>query len=276
MGNERAGEVPGTRRVEGIDSSASGKARPRGGLRVLIPGYSQWWWGQRERGLILFGWFTAALATSSFLWGTFTGFALLLFAYFTHAASTSDALAQEAFPPRNGIARGLGVSLGLAFGVYLPLLFWLTLVAWPSLSEGSNADGYLVNCRAFHQSEPQRDDWVCFRSTPRGDARVGRVVAVDGQEVDWSIDTLRVNGRRVDDLHTPFRGSGIPRQMSYRMPAGHVLVNIRDRPVDGNRGEGLVIVARDQIVGRAWARIYPIRERQLRLSGPRATRSQES
>ncbi len=275
MGIDVPGDISGTGRGV-IGSDPRGSERPRGGLRVLVPGYPQWWWGQRERGLILFGSFAAALAVGLFLWGTVTGAVLLIFAYMTHAVSTSDALTQESFPPRRGTIRGIGVSCGLAIGIYFPLLTWLTLVAWPGMRHGPNEDGYLVNCSAYRKSEPRHDEWVCYRATPRGEPRVGRVVAVDGQEVEWAIDTLRVNGLRVDGLLAPFRGTRLPLRLSYRMPEGHMLINNRDRPTDGSPDEGLVIVSRDQILGRAWARIYPIRERQLLLTGPRASRSQES
>ena len=276
MGIDRPGgdSETGCDRVFHPDLSATGK--PLSGLRGLIPGYSQWWWGQRERGFVLFGSYVAALAMASFLWGTLPGLALLLFAYLTHTASTCDMLAQESFPPRGGAARGLGVSVGLGVGFYLPILAWLTLVAWPSLRDGSRFDGYLVNCRAYRQSEPQRDEWICYRATPKGEARVGRVVAVDGQEVEWSLNSLRVNGGRVEGLREPFRGSRIPQRLSYKIPRGHFLINPRDRPSADGVGEGLVLVSRGEIVGRAWARLYPIRERRLLLTGPRAAPSQES
>jgi len=270
-----ADSEPARGRVFHPDPVATGK--PHSGFRGLVPGYSQWWWGQHERGFVLFGSYVAALVMATFLWGTLPGFALLIFAYLAHTVSTYDALSQEAFPPRAGTARGLGVSVGLAVGFYLPILAWLTIVAWPNLRDDSRSDGYLVNCWAYRKAEPQRDDWICYRATPKGETRVGRVVAVDGQDVEWSYDTLLVNGRRVDGLREPFRGSRLPQRLSYKVPRGHLLINTRDRPATAGAGEGLVFVSRQEVVGRAWARLYPIRERRLLLTGPRRpSSSQES
>ena len=47
------------------------------GLRILVPGYAQWSWRQRERALVFFGSFAAALLVGLFAWGTRTGAAVL-------------------------------------------------------------------------------------------------------------------------------------------------------------------------------------------------------
>ena len=276
MGIGRPGNGPQARSGVGIPSSFSCKSRPRGGLSVLVPGVSQWGWGQRERGYVLFSSYIVSSAIALFAWGTASGLALLIFAYLIHVVSVSDALAQESFPPQSRTVRGLGVSLGLAICLYLPTLTLAMLFAWPGLRGGSDVDGYLVNCWAYWRTEPQRDEWVCYRATPKGEPRVGRIVAVDGQNVEWLSESLHVNSTRVDALEGPFRGNRLPKKMSYRMPEGHVLIHPQGRAADGAMAEGLVIVARDRIVGRAWARIYPIRERHLLTTGRRSIRSQES
>ena len=260
----------------GTPSGLACKSRHRTGLSALVPGVPQWWWGQRERGFVLFSSYFASSAMALFTWGTVTGLALLIFAYLTHLVSVSDALAQESFPPQSRIVRGLGVSLGLGLCVYLPTLTMAALFAWPGLRGGSEIDGYLVNCWAYRGTEPQCDEWVCYRATPEGEPRVGRIVAVDGQNIEWLDDSLLVNSRRVDTLEGPFRGIRPPKKLSYRIPEGHVLIYPEVRTTHGAAAEGLVIVARERIVGRAWARIYPIRERHLLTTGWRLTRSQES
>ena len=51
--------------------------------------------------------------------------------------------------------------------------------------------------------------------------------------------------------------------MIYRVPEGHVLVE-PDGGLSRRRStDGLMIVEREQIVGRAWARLYPVGERRL-------------
>jgi hypothetical protein len=135
-----------------------------------------------------------------------------------------------------------------------------TLVAWPGVSGGS-PDGYLVNCWAYRASEPRRDDLVWYRPTPSGAPRVGRVVAEHGQEVEWSGTQLWVEGRpdRRGDVHPP----GAPRALSYQVPEGHVLVRPEGMGAVTRLLEAPMVVGRDQILGRAWVRFYPVRERRF-------------
>jgi hypothetical protein len=127
---------------------------------------------------------------------------------------------------------------------------------------GLARDGYLVNCRAYGEASPEHGDWVWLRSSPWGDGRLGRIVAGPGQEVEWSDEQLYVDGE------PRFPGaSWLPRQF----PADLVLI------VPGNRaliapvsfgpartapGTPLLVPC-GEIVGRAWARYYPIGERQF-------------
>src|SRR5262245_13218377 len=66
------------------------------GLGILIPGYAQWRWNQRERALVLFGSFAAALVVGAFAWGTATGAAVLAFAFAAHVVSVVDVFRQSA------------------------------------------------------------------------------------------------------------------------------------------------------------------------------------
>jgi hypothetical protein len=232
------------------------------GFRILVPGYAQWSWRQRERGLALFGSFVAALAVGAFAWGTWTGTAVLGFAFLAHVVSVVDVLRQSAFP---GFGRWMPVasaSGGLALGVYAPVLAVVSLLAWPVPGSGSPAEGYLVNCWAYRQSEPRHGDWVWVRTSPEDAPRIGRVVAGSGEEVEWSARLLRVNGRPLA-LVAPFRTMGPPDELRFTVPTGYVLVNPIPAPPGGATSEGLALMARDQIEGRAWARSYPLWSRRL-------------
>jgi hypothetical protein len=204
----------------------------------------------------------AALAVGLFCWGMPVGFVLLAFAYGTHVASATDVIRQQAFPGFGRWVPMLSTGGGLGLGFYGPVLVVASLVAWPGMCEGPARDGYLVNCRAYATSAPQHSDWVWFRSSPRGPERLGRVVAGPSQEVEWSDGQFRLDGKR---LPTPrfWRSPLNPDDIVLTVPGDHVLI------VPGVTGrarlaaESPILVRRGEILGRAWARLYPIRQRQL-------------
>src|ERR1700722_15826609 len=88
------------------------------GLWMLVPGWPQLAWSQRERGLVLLGSFFASLAMAIFLWGTHFGWLILIFAFGTHVVSVADGIRQSAFP---GFGRWVPVwsaSASLGMGCY--------------------------------------------------------------------------------------------------------------------------------------------------------------
>lgn len=235
---------------------------PRAGLRALVPGAAHWYWGQRERGFVLFISYFAGILGAAFAWGTWPGAWLLFFSFLVHALSSFDVVRQRSFPGPATWAVVLGTCGGLGAGIYLPGLTLVTLVAWPGLREGA-PDGFLVNCWAYHAREPERDELIWYRPTPWGSPRVGRVVAGRGQEVDWSGGELRIDSRP-DQKTGPVTSTIGPRTLLYRVPEGHVLVRPEERGMPARTpADGLALVSQDQILGRAWARLYPVRERRL-------------
>jgi hypothetical protein len=242
---------------------------------VLVPGWAQWGWGQRERGAVLFGWYAGAMAVGAFAWGTPLGLAVLAFAFGTHAVSVVDAIRQSAFPALGRWAAWLTATGWLGGGVYAPALALASVLAWPGVragdGDGSRPEGYLVNCRAYREADPLQEDWVWYRPTPWAEPRLGRVVAGAGQDVEWIGGRLHVgNQPLVQDragrawiLGLPFRASRRPQALAFQVPEGHVLVNPEGGSADRRTPEELVIVGRRQIVGRAWAQYYPILDRRL-------------
>jgi signal peptidase I len=154
------------------------------------------------------------------------------------------------------------LSGGLALGVYAPALAFAALTAWPVAVPGAPGDGYLINCWAYRGREPGRNDWVWHRPSPWSEPRVGRVVAAAGDEVEWTRQGLRVNGEKLTE-GLPYRASGPPDELAYTVPDDHLLI----LPDAGRPGPGapqrLLLVPRRQVKGRAWARLYPVWERQL-------------
>lgn len=235
------------------------------GLWLLVPGYSQWSSGQRERGLVMLGSCASAVAAGVFTWGTVTGLVMLAFAFLTHVASASDAVRRSAFPGPGRWATFLGIGLGLGVSVYGPSLALASVVAWPGMRDGaspSGVEGYLVNRWAYRFEGPRPGDWVWYRPDPWCGPEVGRVVAGRGQDVEWSGNRLRVDGLSRSNV-PPLRSDPPPRLVSYRVPEGHVLIK-PGGGVSPRRSSGaLVIVSSAQVVGRAWARMYPVRGRRL-------------
>ena len=131
------GVGPGGRPMESARSDVVA-GRPRAGLKVLVPGYAQWSWRQRERGLVLFGSFAAALAVGGFAWGTRTGLAVLAFAFGTHVVSVVDVIRQSAFPGFGRWVPLFSASTGLGVAMYAPALALASLVAWPAYRGGSD------------------------------------------------------------------------------------------------------------------------------------------
>ena len=238
-------------------SRAGGFAQqPATGLKVLVPGYAQWCWRQRERALVLFGSFVMAIVgpARGHLGNLDRSLVVLAFAFTTHVASVVDVIRQSAFP---GFGRWMPVasaSGGLA-AAYAPVLAVASLLAWPVMHGGATDEGYLVNCWAYQAREPQPGEWVWMRSSPWGERHVGRVVAGPGQEVEWADQEFRVDGAT---LHagTPFRSLFPPAQLAYKVPQGHVLVHPE---------AGLSAPSASQS-GRAWCWFPAIRSRAA-LSG---------
>ncbi len=233
---------------------------PRAGLKVLVPGYAQWSWRQRERGLVLFGSFAAALTVGGFAWGTRTGLVVLAFAFGTHVASVVDVIRQSSFPGFGRWVPWFSASAGLGLAMYVPALVLASLVAWPAYRGGSTRDAYLVDYGAYRGVAPRRGDWVWLRAQPpRRGTGIGRVVATARQEVEWAGDRLRVDGAPAG-LDPRSRRGWPPSNLAFTVPEGHVLVDAR--PV-GPTDAGPVLVPVDQVAGRAWARLYPIWKRRL-------------
>src|SRR5690606_10108649 len=82
-------------RAGGREGGSNGRSS---GWRIFIPGYPQWTWSQRGRGLVLLGSYVSAMAAGLFSWGTIGGMAMLAFAIGAHVASVADVIRQAAFP----------------------------------------------------------------------------------------------------------------------------------------------------------------------------------
>jgi hypothetical protein len=234
------------------------------GLRFLIPGYPQWLWRQRERALVLFGSFAISLSVGLFVWGTRASIAILGFAYLTHVISVADAIRQSAFPGFGRWVPMASASAGLGMGCYGPALAVGLVCAWPGFRGEKQQEGYLVNRGGYWASDPAAGEWAWVHLPGKRQPRAVRVLAGPGQTVEWSESGLRVGSQGVP--WTPPPTSWRPRELAFTVPAGQVLV----APEPSGRSEpksatacGLVLVSKDRVMGRAWAKLYPIWDRGL-------------
>ena len=240
----------------GVVSAAS---RPAG-LRILVPGYPQWCWRQPERAGVLFGSFASALAVGVFAWGSRAGLAMLGLAFVAHVVSASDAIRQGAFPGFGRWVPPISAGFGLGLGCYTPALLMASVVAWPDLRDGAPGEGYLINRWAYRAAEPGPGDWVWYR-TPGGGFGLGRFVAGPGRSVEWSDDSMRVDGQRLS--WSPVPSDGPPVNLVMTVPDGQVLVALVDGTPGLSNSAGMALLPRTALVGRAWARIYPVWNRRL-------------
>jgi hypothetical protein len=197
-----------------------------------------------------------------FAWGTPLGFLVLAFAYGTHVVSAVDVIRQQAFPGFGRWIPLLSVSGGLGFGLYGPLLSLATLVAWPGMCDGLAHEGYLVDCRAYRTTEPQSGDWVWLQSSPWARGRLGRVLAGPGQEVEWSDGQIWVDGASRSP-GVAWRPRHFPDELVLLVPRDHVLIAPLSPGATRTGPGGPELVSGHQVVGRAWARYYPIHARRL-------------
>jgi hypothetical protein len=190
------------------------------------------------------------------------GWILLALASVVHMIASLDLLRQRAFPsfPR-GTALAAAIVV-IAVTVYLPISAVLMLCALPTHSNSSSEVGYLVNRLAYLANPPAQGHWIWLSPSSADLPRAGWVVAVAGQEVEWMGKRWLVDGK---ELVNPPLGMfpRYPDGWRFRVPENHVVVGPDTYRTQKEAASPLVIVCRDRIVGRAWARYYPVWDRCL-------------
>jgi len=206
--------------------------------------------------------FLTSLGTSLFCRGSLLGWCFLAFCFLTHIAASLDVVRQRAFPvfPRS-VALAAAI-LGMGLTVYLPIGALLWFCAFSTCSDGVSGVGYLVNRLAYQEREPSPGHCIWMRLSPASNPRAGQVVAVAGQEVEWTGRRWRVDGK---DLQSklPAALPCYPNAWRFQVPPNHVVIGPETTSATAEPSSPLVIVSKEQIVGRAWARYYPFWERCL-------------
>jgi hypothetical protein len=233
------------------------------GLKMIVPGWAQFSWGQHQRGWALVGSFAVALVVGLWTWGTWLGWGFFAFAFITQVTSATDVLRQGSFPIYPSRTALLFVSGALALAFYMPVVCLLSVIARPGFEPDGTGRGFLVNCWAYHGGvEPREGQWIWMTLPPRGEQRAGRVVAVSGQEVEWNGRRWQVDGQE-RPLHSAPHLSAWPQTCRFKVPSNQILV---EPELDGAFAPELgplVLVSPDRIIGRAWAHFYPVWDRRL-------------
>jgi hypothetical protein len=187
---------------------------------------------------------------------------MLAFGFLVHVSSTADAIHQSTWPvfARRAV---VPITAGtLALLVYLPVIMTLVDTAWPGSAPDRTRSVYLVNCWAYRGATPRRGHWVWLRLPTHGQLQAAKVVAVAGQELEWTGHDWLVDGQIAPPL-VPLRNTAWPQACRFRVPPEQVLVEPEEQGGGPPSIGSLVLVPRDQIIGRAWARYYPVWDRRL-------------
>ena len=112
-----------------------------------------------------------------------------------------------------------------------------------------------MNRLAYQEREPSPGHCIWMRLSPASNPRAGQVVAVAGREVEWTGRRWRVDGK---DLQSklPAALPYYPNAWRFQVPPNHVVIGPETTSATAEPSSPLVIVSKEQIVGRAWARYY--------------------
>ncbi|MDG3003096.1 hypothetical protein [Paludisphaera mucosa] len=232
-------------------------------LTFLVPGFAQWSQGRRTRGLILAGLYLISAASALLLWGNPTTWLFLVGLVFIQALSWVEGVRQNPFSGLTPTPVLAVMGGGLSLALHAPIFGLLTLLAWPSYGPDPGGGSYLVNRLAYKDHLPSPGQWVWLDGSTTGLQSAAKVVAVGGQEVEWTGRRWLVNGEEVV-LDPGHASAGYPKRWKFRVPSGHVLI---DPGSGGARSDetraALIMVPREHIVGQVWAHCSPFWERGL-------------
>jgi type IV secretory pathway protease TraF len=253
--------------------------------RMIVPGWSHFYVGQRWRGRIAMWGCLSCLVPGLFWFGTTAGSILIGLAFSVHSSAALDSFTQ--LTPDQGLrhrmAMSIGLSLLLFLALYLPVGHLITAVADPRVMQTDDGtfaedDVVLVN----HWRTPRLGSVVLYeipeqRLGQRGygreraylqftGERVDRILAGPGDRVRWADGRLEVNGQSSALL--PLNPGRIVGALDFNVPPGHVLIlpsttpqlrNVQDPPL----WQSLSLVPVENIVGRAYVRSHPLRRFKL-------------
>ena len=253
--------------------------------RLLVPGWSHFYAGQRVRGHLYLWGFLIFLIPGLLLMGSTWGSMLLGLAFSVHASAAFDVF-NQASPRasiREMIARSILISILVAMVIYLPANWLLSRVAGVRTIQITTApfregDVVVINPSLHRSGWPHPGQVVLYNlpavrteAIPReihGTAiyeyageRIDRVLAIAGDKVVWEAGTLKVNGS--PSPWRPLNVSALPAKVELTVPPDHVLIFPSTTPrLEGatrlNHLHTLSLVPRGQVIGTVYLRTQPL------------------
>jgi hypothetical protein len=248
-------------------------------LRLIVPGWSHLYTGQRVRGHLFLWSFLACLLPGLLLWGSGWGSIWLGLAFSVHSSAALDVVMQTFADcgMRDRIARSIAVSVLVGVVVYWPAGWLLTRLADPQvitmrLTDYAVDDVVLVN----HWANPApgrmvlydipdytarlRDGHRNIYTHFRG-GRIERILAGPGAAVRVERGYVFINGR--PSRWQPRDPGRLPTLWTQTVPPDHYFIlptttNILPAAEDVVTWESVSMVPSENILGRAYARSQPL------------------
>ena len=245
--------------------------RPRAGqpfstnvprLTYLLPGYPQWTGGRKLRGALLGGAYVISALVLLVFWGHPATWLCLIASVVVQALSWVEAVRQNPFSGMTPTPVLAVTGGGLSLALHAPAFALLSLLAWPSYGPDPTNGSYLVNRLAYKDRLPEPGQWVWLDGSVTGIQSAARVVAVEGQSVEWTGKRWLVDGKEIE-IDSSQALAAYPRKFSFLVPGNHVLIDPETRARPGEDRAPLIAVEIDHIAGRVWAKCSPLWERGL-------------
>jgi signal peptidase I len=272
-----------TRRDLDVELPGAGLA-----LRLLIPGWPQWYRGQARRGALLLAGYLASVLLGLATWGSILGSTCWGLAVGLHALSCFDALVVD---QRMGNRRGrmlAGVLVAvLVFAVYyqgvrMVSLPWEPMRLLSASGPLRPGDVVLIHRWAYRDVPPRVGDVVLYDApggllAPRRNRvlrfvgwRIDRIVAGPGDTIRWENGQLFVNGAA--SKVQPLNMRAMPPRFQATVPEGRFAIlpttdprfeqfvagiNLQAPNLATQNLQATIMVPRGDIEGRAIVRHYP-------------------
>lgn len=204
-------------------------------MRMVVPGWPQWYFGQKHRAELFLFWYLVCLFLGIWQSDSVLGPFCVGFAIACHASSIADIVIATIGDLPTRILTFIRCATLVAVLVYLPG-HWLI---------SSLLSGTLI----VHLPEMERQILL-----------VDRVLATEGQHVEWRGDDLKVNGQPI--AWRPLLPVS-PQNLSLTVPRGQLLIApstiLRLVPPEsaGQVWQSLSLVNREYVRGNAYWRLRP-------------------